>query len=372
MGKFGKKKDVDLNPLHFNIMLLGSSGIGKTTIAKEMCEKLCGEDGYIHFDIGREDGADAIQGIVTEKIEDWAKLKEVTDDIIENKETDYPHLQGIIWDTFDELIILAEKEAIKMWNKKNPDKKADTCNAIYGGFGKGQDKAMELVLDQIWNLKKVGVSAFVIGHLKRTDITDPVTNETYSQLTADTTQRYFNALRNKMHFIGVAYIDRDIVKEKTGKKNLVTHKDIEINKVVSEARVISFRDDTYSIDSKSRFANIVDKIPFNADAFIKAMKDAIEAERAKSGKTLEESKKEQVVRDQKASLAAKEYSEEQRDKKVNPDRNVELIAEIKSKFTEASIEVKTQIKEIMKEYGIAKFTDPDIPTVALEKIVQLF
>lgn len=372
MGKYGKKKDVDLNPLHFNTLILGLSGIGKTTIAKEMCEKLCGEDGYIHFDIGREDGADAIQGIVTEKIEDWAKLKEVTEDIIENKETDYPNLQCIIWDTFDELIILAEKEAIRMWNKKNPDKKADTCNAIYGGFGKGQDKAMELILDQIWNLKKVGVSAFIIGHLKRTDITDPVTNETYSQLTADTTQRYFNALRNKMHFIGVAYIDRDIVKEKTGKKNLVTHKDIEINKVVSEARVISFRDDTYSIDSKSRFANIIDKIPFDADAFIKAMQDAIEAEREKSGKTLEESKEEQAEKDKKAEEVAKEFSESQREKKVDLDRNKELIDVIKTKFPEASAQTKTQIKEIMKEYGITKFVDPDIPTVALEKIVQLF
>lgn len=372
MGKFGKKKDVDLNPLHYNICCIGLSGVGKTTIAKEMCEKLCGEDGYIHFDIGREDGADAIQGIVTEKIEDWAKLKEVTDDIIENKETDYPHLQCIIWDTFDELILLAEKEAIRMWNKKNPDKKADTCNAIYGGFGKGQDKAMELILDQIWNLKKVGVSAFIIGHLKRTDITDPVTNETYSQLTADTTQRYFNAIRNKMHFIGVAYIDRDIVKEKTGKKNPVNHKEVEINKVVSEARVISFRDDTYSIDSKSRFANIVDKIPFNADAFIKAMQDAIEAERSKSGKTLEESEKEQVEKDKKANEAAREYSEEQRERKIDLDRNVKLLDEIRSKFTEAPVEVKAQIKKIMKEYEIAKLTDPEIPTVALEKIVQLF
>ncbi|MGN8906402.1 AAA family ATPase [Bacillota bacterium HCP28S3_F12] len=371
MGKFGKKKDVDLNPLHYSTCLIGLSGVGKTTIAKEMCEKLCGEDGYIHFDIGREDGADAIQGIVTEKIEDWAKLVEVTEDIIENKETDYPNLQCIIWDTFDELIVLAEKEAIRLWNKKNPDKKSDSINAIYGGFGKGQDKAMELILDRIWELKKVGISAFIIGHLKRTDITDPVTNETYSQLTADTTQRYFNAIRNKMHFIGVAYIDRDIVKEKTGKKNVVTHKDIEINKVVSEARVISFRDDTYSIDSKSRFSDIVDKIPFDCDAFIKAMQDAIEAERAKSGKTLAESQKEQAEKDRAAEEAAKEYSDAQRTRKVDAERNDELISIIKPKFLKTTAENKAAVKDVMSEYGFEKFTDPDIPTVALEKIVQI-
>ena len=82
MGKFGRKNEVDLNPLHYNICLLGEGGIGKTTIIKQVCEKLVGDDGYMHLDIGREDGAAAIQGIVSEQIEDWAKLKEVTEDII--------------------------------------------------------------------------------------------------------------------------------------------------------------------------------------------------------------------------------------------------------------------------------------------------
>ena len=65
MGKFGKKNEVDLNPLHYGICLAGEGGIGKTTLIKEVCEKLVGDEGYIHFDIGREDGAAAIQNIVT-------------------------------------------------------------------------------------------------------------------------------------------------------------------------------------------------------------------------------------------------------------------------------------------------------------------
>lgn len=370
MGKFGKKNTVDLNPLHYGIAILGESGIGKTTIAKEVCEKLVGDEGYIHFDIGRENGADAIEGIVSEKIEDWTKLAEVVEDIVENKETDYPNLQVCIWDTLDELIDLAEKESLRQYNKKNPDKRADTIGSAWGGFMRGQDKACEYILDKIWELKKVGVSSIIIGHVKRTDITDPITNETYSKLTADTTQRYFNAIKNKMHFIGMAYIDRDIVKEKIG-QNIVTKKDIVKNKVVSESRVISFRDENYSVDSKSRFANIVDKIPFDADAFIKAMTDAIEAERSKGGKTLEESKKEQEVRDKKASEAASEYSKSAKTSKVDPDRNAEILEIVKSKFPEAGADVKVQIRELMNENGISKFTDPDIPTAVFEKIVQL-
>lgn len=275
MGKFGKKKEVNLNPLNYNIAILGESGIGKTTLAKEVCEKMVGEDGYIHFDMGKEAGADAIQGIVSETIENWSKLCEVVDDIVENKTTDYPDLQTVIWDTLDELIIMAEKEAIRQYNRKNPDKKADTINGAWGGFGKGQDKATEFILDKIWELKKVGVNSIIVAHVKRTDITDPMTQETYSKLTADTQQRYFNAIKNKMHFVGLAYIDRDIVKEKTGQKNKVTKEEKIINKVVGESRVISFRDDTYSVDSKSRFSEIVDRIPFSSDDFIKAMQDAI-------------------------------------------------------------------------------------------------
>ena len=250
MRKFGKKVEISTNPLDYNICILGESKIGKTTIAKQMCEKLVGDDGYIHLDIGREEGSSAIEGLVSESIEDWAKLTDFIDDVVENKEADYKDLKTVIFDTLDELIILAENESIRQYNRAHSEKKTDSINGAWGGFGKGQDYAANLILDAIWELKKVGVNSIIIGHVKRSDITDPVTQETFSKLTADTTQRYFNVIKNKMHFVALAYIDREIVKEKTGRQNVVTKKDIEINKAVKESRVISFRDDTYSVDSQ--------------------------------------------------------------------------------------------------------------------------
>ena len=131
--------------------MLGESGIGKSTIIKEICEKLAGEDGYLALDVGKEDGHDAIAGIVSERIEDWAKFVEVTDDIIDNKTKDYKDLQVVIIDTYDQLFDLAEKEVIRLHNKRNPEKpKIDTINSAFGGFGKGLDKAIELVLDRLW------------------------------------------------------------------------------------------------------------------------------------------------------------------------------------------------------------------------------
>lgn len=370
--KFGKKVEIDLNPLHYNIALLGESGIGKTTLMKEVCEKMVGEDGYIHFDIGREDGASAINGIVSEKIEDWSKLKEVCEDIVENKSEDYPDLQVVIWDTLDELIVLAERETIRLHNRKNPDKRIDTINSAFGSFGKGRDKAMELILDAMWELKKVGVNSIVVGHVKRSDITDPVTQETYSKLTSDTYQRYFNAIKNKMHFIGLAYIDREIVKEKTGRKNVVTNKDVTINKAVKESRVISFRDDTYSVDSKSRFAEVVDHIPFDSDEFIKALTDAILAEHSKSGETVADAKKKQKKAEKQAEKEAKEYSENAKKNKIDTEKNEELIVTVKNLFSDAENDTKVKVKDVMNEYGFTSFKNPEeIPTKALEEIVEL-
>ena len=264
-----------------------------TTIIKEYCEKLAGEDGYLFLEIGKEDGHDAIDGIVYEPVEDWDKLTEVVDDIIENRTTDYKDLKVVVFDTYDELFAIAEPEVIRMHNRENPTKTTKSINSAFGGFQAGQDKAIEIVLDMLWSLKKVGISFIVIGHTKTRNVTDAITGEDYLQLTTNMSQKYFNAIKTKAHFLGVASIDREIVKEKTGKKNVVTKKDIEKGVVKSETRKITFRDDNFVIDSKSRFANIAESIPLDSDELIKAITDAIKAELSKSGKTYEDAKVEQ-------------------------------------------------------------------------------
>lgn len=379
MGKFGKKISISLNPLDYNVSILGESGIGKTTLAKEVCEKLVGDEGYIHLDIGRERGADAIEGIVSERIEDWSKLDEVVEDIVENKESDYPDLKVVIWDTFDELILLAEAESIRQYNKKQANTpnghKVDTIDAAWAGFGRGQAYAIELILGIFDKLNNVGVSNFIVAHVKRTDIVDAVTQETYSKLTADTTQRYFNAVKNKQHFVALAYIDREIVKEKTGRKNVVTKQDITVSKAVKESRVISFRDDTYSVDSKSRFANIVDRIPFDTDEFIKAITDAIEAEKTKNGKTMDEAKKEQKVRDKAKADKAEAFSSQAKAEKAIAELEVNrqsYLDTISSNFQSADADLKAKAKELLAETGVKKFTDPDLDIETLKIISELF
>lgn len=282
MGKYGRKNIISENIWDYNIGIIGESGIGKSTVMKEMLEKTVGSDGYLMLNIGKEDGHSAIEGISTDNAPDWDTFDDIVQDIVENKEADYPDLKVVGIDTMDQLFEITEPEVIRLHNVANPDKAPiQTIKAAFGGFQAGEDKAIELVLDRLWKLKSVGVSFVVIGHTKKRDVEDVVTGQTYSTLTTNMSQRYFNAIKTKLHLLGVASIDREIVKEKTGKKNMVTHKDIEKGRILSESRRITFRDDNYTIDSKSRFSDIVDEIPLDADAFIKAMQDAITKQKGK-------------------------------------------------------------------------------------------
>lgn len=292
MAKFGKKNHVKIDPLAYNIALLGEPKIGKTTLIYEVVKKLAGDDGYIFLEMGKEDGAAAIEGIIYENVPNWEYFEEIVDDITENKEEDYPNLKVVIIDTYDGFIDIAEPETIRRSNNANKNKKdfkkANTINEAWGGFQKGQQKCLEMMLDALWELKSVGVSFIVIGHVKQKDKTDIWTGESYSILTNDVEQRYFTGLMKKLHVCGLAYMDRSVETIKTGKKNIVTGKEETKNVVKGESRKINFRDTTsYVADTGGRFADIVEEIEFGADNFIKAIEDAIKAEQAKSGVPLD-------------------------------------------------------------------------------------
>lgn len=365
--KFGRKNEIKINPLAYNFMLIGESGIGKTTIIKEYCEKLAGSDGYMFLETGREDGQDAINGINYVTCDEWDGDYDETlntmgfatfiDDVVENKASDWPDLKVVVIDTLDELFSIAEPEVIRMHNKENPNKRVKSIKAAFGGFMAGEDKAIEIVEDKLWSLKKVGVSFVVIGHTKTRNQTDPITGEDYMQLTTNMSQRYFNALKTKVHFLGVASIDREIVKEKTGKKNVVTGQ-IETKGVVKgETRRITFRDDNYVVDSKSRFADIVPEIPFDSDALIQALTDAIKSEQSKSGVSFDTAKKKQAKQEKELEKRVAEQ-EEQAKSQAAVD---EVVSQIVDFFTENKSDI-AKIKPVLTAvknlgYDNPKFID---------------
>ena len=400
MGKYGKRNTVSKNITDYNVAILGIAGIGKTTLMVNTCEKLVGDDGYIVFNMGKEDGISCIDGAIYENIESWKKFDEVTKDIVKNKSTDYPDLKIIVIDTIDQLFDIAEPEVIRRYNQEKMGEKgfkpATSINAAYGGFGAGLSACEKIVLDKIWDLKSVGIAVWMCGHTKTKDIIDPLTDQTYTTISANLSQRYFNAVKTKMHIVGMAVIDRDIVTESTGRKD-IKNNEITKNKIMSEARKIIFRDDNYGVDSKSRFADIVEEIPLDSDAFIKAIQDAI----YKAEKKKKESSSKEPEQPKPNFIEDLEKEDDEDDFGMNPpieddddlvlatpdldldedpedvltgksDEDTrtddELRDEIKKVNRAADSELKAKIKEVLKPHG--KLADVD-RSVLLE-VMKLF
>ena len=376
--RFGKKNVIKIDPLAYNIGLIGESGIGKTTLAKEVCEKLVGEDGYIIANVGKEDGIDAIAGAIYEDVPDWDIFDEFTEDIIENKLTDYKDLKVIVWDTIDELIAIAEPEAIRLYNKdvrENPSKKdrreAKTIKQSWGGYGEGEKYTINLIMNRMWELKRVGVAMFLIGHTKKRTMNDPMSGIDYDILTTNMTHSSFNALKTKLHILGVGSIDREIIQEKTGKKDFVG-KEVVQGRVENETRKITFRDDNFSVDSKSRFSNIVDFISFESNEFIKAIEDAIKFEHDKQNNTkpIEEVKREQELEKEKVIEEVATKKKEEIGKKREVEKREKLIEDFKAIMAEIRTD-KAKVTKITKKMKDIELSAKELDVANIETLQEL-
>lgn len=289
---YGKKNTIntDLSKVIFG--LLGESGIGKSTTLYHMAETLFGDEGYILLDMGSEYGSEYIEGVVAEPVETFKKFLDIVNDICKNKDKDYPKLKVILADTLDALFEIGEPYLTKLYNQEHIGEKnfvpAKTINAAEGGFMHGQDRLIDIVVEQIVKLRKAGVGFWYTGHVKRRSTDDVFSGDSYDQLTTSMSQRYFNAIKNKTHALGIAYINRDLTQQEIGKENPVTHKKNTITKIVSESRKVKFRDDSYTADSKSRLKYIVDEVNLDENEIIQALKDAIAEEKKHPYKAIEQ------------------------------------------------------------------------------------
>lgn len=374
---FGKRSSISENLNDYSIMLCGESGIGKTTVMSRLCEMEFGEDGYLLMNTGDEEGVSAIDDVTYEDVPSYKKYVEICNDIIKNKTTEYPNLKVIIVDTLDQLIKATETHAIDDWNRSNMGNKnfkpAKSLNSVEGGFGAGYDVVFNLIYDKVRALDKVGVKVWFVCHSKTKDIVDPLTSSAYTTLTSNMAQRYFNDFKTKVHVVGVACIDRTIDVVGTGRENIMNHKEITVNKVSNETRQIVFRDDSYSVDSKSRFAGIVDRIPLDAAELQKALKDAI-----KNSKT-STSKKSTPKKEAKKPEPTPVIEDELEDDLVE-DVAVDTVEEVTSEYPDNLVEVirtmfkeckdadtKATVKGIIAEYGKLNDVDED----GLKKIYDI-
>lgn len=376
MGKFGRKVNVATDLSKYMIGVMGPSGFGKTTLMYQVCEKEFGPEGYIILDMAQEDGVAALQGAVAEKVTTWKKMREVVDDIVKNKETDYPDLKVVIWDTLDAAFEAAEAYTVDTYNRENMGKqgftKASSINGVEGGFGRGLEKCIENVKKEIVRLQSVGVGVYWTAHVKEKDQVDLFTGAQYTTLTANMSMKYFSAIRNSSHIVAFGYFDRNIEKQAVGEVNPITKKAKERKAVLAEARKLKFRDDAMIADAKSRFSEIVDEIDLDADMFIKAIKDAIEAERVKGGAAAKPVASKPV----KPTPTPEPELDEEDDNEVPFDLEEEeteqefdfaaIRTEIRNKHKQANAEQKAQIKVLRAGVSLDDITDIGILTQMLE------
>lgn len=357
---YGKKNHVKVDPTSYGFMLLGESKCGKTTTLNEVAQKLVGEDGVLFVELGRERGADAIENIPYINCPEYhmdydeetnsVGWDDLVCDIEENKSTEYKDLKLIIMDTYDQYITISQDESLRLFNKDNPDKRAKTLNGAWGGFGAGDRKTIEIMFDYIDRLNAVGVKVWWIGHVKNKSITDVATGETYEVLSSDQQQNYFSALKKNLHFLAIAYIDREIVKEKTGRKNAVTKKDEEKFIVKEETRKVRFRDNNYCMDCGSRFRDLPEVVDLNADQIIEAMISAIKAEISKGSISYEDSKKAEEKAEAKRMQEIAEAEENNRIKK-ELDSVIEKINDYLKENKADMAKIKPVLTKC-KEYGV--------------------
>ena len=279
--RFGKKTGLCVDLTQYSYCLVGVGGIGKSTLLHEFGKKVTGSDeGLLALVFGIEPSPTNIQNPFWEKIEDWEKLEEVVEDLVENRE-DYAETKFIGVDSLDEWQRLAYKKSLDDYNamaRKAGKEKALTIDSSWGGFQKGQAYALTLVLEVIEKLERANYKFFFIGHSTMKQKKDILQDEVcFDQYTCSLTNKEFEAIKNKVNISCVGYMKNNFANIEEV-RDVFSKSKKKVGDLISRERVIVFWDTDNAIDTKSHFKHIKSEIPFNTDAFIDAIKEAIELE----------------------------------------------------------------------------------------------
>ena len=87
-----------------------------------------------------------------------------------------------------------------------------------------------------------------------------------------------------------------------------------------------------------------------------------------SDKDIAKRKKEETEERKKSAMV---FSTASKDNKIDAEKNIELVEDIKSRYSELDEDGTTEVKRFMKELGIKSFKEPDtIPTKHLEQVLD--
>lgn len=357
-------------------VLMGQRGIGKTTLFRDIVLAEYGSPEFgLLISCGNESGYHALDNLQVEEVKEWTKefgypekeegvpeelwtrgLIEVVDDLVFNK-SNYK-IKAVCFDTLDELYPMAEQRVF-VEHKRKKGAFPESLNSALGGYGAGQNRAVELVTEQIARLRNAGYAVFLIGHVKVKDKIDPVTGDVYEQYTNNLSNKYFGAVADNAQMVV------NIVNE----LNITGGSDDKAGRVSGSSRMMYFRD-TGLIDAKSRFVGMPDKLPLSAENFLEAFKTGVK--NSQTVKMSDKEMKKQAAKEQKESEIVHQTTVAQ-EEKTDSKRKEELVDDIKSLMKavigKQDANTTAELQSLLKENGVSNADGlNDLPLTTLQSL----
>lgn len=299
---------VSVNMEDYLQIIIGLRKTGKTTLFRDMILSKYGtpKAGLL---LAFEPGYTALNNIIAEPIEDWNYFQMVVNELVYDK-AEMPY-KIIAIDTIDEMVNMAENQAIKFFNSKAEcKKKATTLNEAGGGFNRGKNHTIKILRESILKLRKAGYGIFLIGHSKEKKKKNEMDME-YIQLSCNLTDDYNDVFLNSADMITF----------------LTTEKNVSNSSIVGEEVYMNFRGTRF--DCGNRLKHVPDRIKYDVDGYINVFENAVTKLAGEANKNVAELAKEQ--------------------KESNDEKAVNEIKKIKeSDLSNLIVEIKETMKEGLK------------------------
>ena len=365
--KFGTINKMSEKFEDYSYIINGVGGIGKTTLVYEIGKIVTGSDeGTFIITCGGENKPKHIPGAFGDVAPDFKTFVAIVKELCDNK-AEYPDTKFIAIDSLDEFARICENFVVAEWNATcDINERAKSIAQAYKGYQKGENRACDLMIQQVMKLQNAGYSILEIGHTKTKLKEDVLTKVQFEQLTCNLDNKYYNALKDKVNLVCMCYWE-NLVENIEEKKNAFTKKMDKVGELTDRKRVMVFADDDNAIDTKTHFEYITHKIDLSAEGLIKAVEEAIAM---KLGATDEKTEKKTTKK--KTTKKAEPVEEPVEDEmEVVEDvvdevpfdieetdiedamitLDADRMAAIRAEFKNSDAEIKSVIKAILANYG---------------------
>ena len=365
--KFGKINKMSEKFEDYSYIINGVGGIGKTTLVYEIGKIITGSDeGTFIITCGGENKPKHIPGAFGDVAPDFKTFCAIVKELCDNK-AEYPNTRFVAIDSLDEYARITENFVVSEWNSQcDINERAKSIAQAYKGYQKGENRACDLMIQQIMKLQNSGYSILEIGHTKTKLKEDVLTKVQFEQLTCNLDNKYYNALKDKVNLVCMCYWE-NLVENIEEKKNAFTKKMDKVGELTDRKRVMVFADDDNAIDTKTHFEYITHKIDLSAEGLIKAVEEAIAI---KLGTTEDKVDTKSTTKKKSTKPAPTPISEpepeedsEVADEQIDEDFDLsdeeeavvpvdeETLTEIRSNFKSADADTKSKVKTVLNNFN---------------------